>query len=174
MPKRKRSPKWGRLGKWVKYHSRVVCIFCDSKFCSRLELKPHDQFLRCLIRMSSVPDKLQKKFPFLHFYPQKPHLGASVGIFKRNALITGTASIPSKFCSTIETTKYSSWVVQTSNTLATNPKWRTAATVHTGCVNVRELEFSSVRSLCCAGPDLSVWRPWAGSLLEAPTHLQML
>jgi len=25
-----------------------------------------------------------------------------------------------------------------------------------------------------AGPDLSVWRPWAGSLLEAPTHPQML
>jgi len=24
------------------------------------------------------------------------------------------------------------------------------------------------------GPDLSVWRPWAGSLLEAPTHPQML
>jgi len=23
------------------------------------------------------------------------------------------------------------------------------------------------------GPDLSVWRPWAGSLLEAPTHPQM-
>jgi len=25
-----------------------------------------------------------------------------------------------------------------------------------------------------SGPDLSVWRPWAGSLLEAPTHPQML
>ena len=25
-----------------------------------------------------------------------------------------------------------------------------------------------------AGPDLSVWRPRAGSLLEAPTHPQML
>ena len=25
-----------------------------------------------------------------------------------------------------------------------------------------------------AGPDKSVWRPWAGSLLEAPTHPQML
>ena len=25
-----------------------------------------------------------------------------------------------------------------------------------------------------AGPDLSVWRPWAGSLLDAPTHPQML
>jgi len=25
-----------------------------------------------------------------------------------------------------------------------------------------------------AGPDLSVRRPWAGSLLEAPTHPQML
>ena len=24
------------------------------------------------------------------------------------------------------------------------------------------------------GPDLSVWRPWAGSLLDAPTHPQML
>jgi len=24
------------------------------------------------------------------------------------------------------------------------------------------------------GPDLSVWRPWPGSLLEAPTHPQML
>ena len=24
------------------------------------------------------------------------------------------------------------------------------------------------------GPDLSVWRPWAGPLLEAPTHPQML
>ena len=24
------------------------------------------------------------------------------------------------------------------------------------------------------GPDLSVWRPWAGSLLQAPTHPQML
>jgi len=24
-----------------------------------------------------------------------------------------------------------------------------------------------------AGPDLSVWRPWAGSLLKAPTHRQM-
>jgi len=23
-------------------------------------------------------------------------------------------------------------------------------------------------------PDLSMWRPWAGSLLEAPTHPQML
>ena len=23
------------------------------------------------------------------------------------------------------------------------------------------------------GPDLSVWRPWAGPLLEAPTHPQM-
>ena len=28
--------------------------------------------------------------------------------------------------------------------------------------------------LACPGPDLSVWRPWAGSLLEAPTHPQML
>ena len=26
----------------------------------------------------------------------------------------------------------------------------------------------------CSGPDLSVWRPWAGSLLEAPTQPQML
>jgi len=25
-----------------------------------------------------------------------------------------------------------------------------------------------------SGSDLSVWRPWAGSLLEAPTHPQML
>jgi len=25
-----------------------------------------------------------------------------------------------------------------------------------------------------AGPDLSVWRPWAGSLLKASTHPQML
>jgi len=25
-----------------------------------------------------------------------------------------------------------------------------------------------------AGPGLSVWRPWAGSLLDAPTHPQML
>ena len=25
-----------------------------------------------------------------------------------------------------------------------------------------------------SGPDLSVWIPWAGSLLEAPTHPQML
>ena len=24
------------------------------------------------------------------------------------------------------------------------------------------------------GPDLIVWRPWAGSLLEAPTHPQIL
>jgi len=28
--------------------------------------------------------------------------------------------------------------------------------------------------VCYTGPDLSVWRPWAGSLLEAPTHHQML
>jgi len=31
------------------------------------------------------------------------------------------------------------------------------------------------RSLCRSGPVFSVWRPWwAGSLLEAPTHTQML
>jgi len=28
--------------------------------------------------------------------------------------------------------------------------------------------------ICYSGPDLSVWRPWAGSLLEASTHSQML
>ena len=28
--------------------------------------------------------------------------------------------------------------------------------------------------LSVSWPDLSVWRPWAGSLLEAPTHPQML
>jgi len=34
---------------------------------------------------------------------------------------------------------------------------------------------STRRALSTApGPDLSVWRPWAGSLLEAPTHPQML
>ena len=29
-------------------------------------------------------------------------------------------------------------------------------------------------SLVAPGPDLRVWRPWAGSLLEAPTHPQMV
>jgi len=40
------SPYLGRLGMWVKYHCRMVFSFpfCDSKFCSRLEPKPHNWF----------------------------------------------------------------------------------------------------------------------------------
>jgi len=41
--------------------------------------------------------------------------------------------------------------------------------VYVGMVGV---DTGKVRAV--AGPDLSVWRPWAGSLLKAPTHPQML
>ena len=34
--------------------------------------------------------------------------------------------------------------------------------------------FMAFNLLTSPWPDLSVWRPWAGSLLEAPTHPQML
>ena len=49
-----------------------------------------------------------------------------------------------------------------------------------GCSLVRISRPSHARraenggSTVHAGPDLSVWRPWAGSLLDAPTHRQML
>ena len=33
--------------------------------------------------------------------------------------------------------------------------------------------FVCICSSSGSGPDLSVWRPWAGSLLEAPTHRQI-
>jgi len=40
-------------------------------------------------------------------------------------IIETTASIRTKFCTLLKTTKYHSWAVQTSRT--SNPRWRTAA-----------------------------------------------
>jgi len=56
-----RSPQWGRPGKWVKYHSRVVFnflfffLFCDHNFCSHPETKRENRFVRGLIHRMSVP-----------------------------------------------------------------------------------------------------------------------
>jgi len=38
----------------------------------------------------------------------------------------------------------------------------------------RELKVEVTGHWLESGPDLSMWRPWARSLLEAPTHPQML
>jgi len=42
-------PSGGGLGKWVKFRTRVhVFGFCDPKFCSRLEPKPHSRYFALL------------------------------------------------------------------------------------------------------------------------------
>ena len=50
-------------------------------------------------------------------------------------------------------------------------EWRRSQTVLFGS---RSDSNSCNKRALRTGPDLSVWRPWAESLLEAPTHPQML
>jgi len=58
--------------------------------------------------------------PFTGKMPETPILGAWIGVFKPNSwnqknmhIIKTTASIPTKFCTVIKTTKCPSWVVGT-------------------------------------------------------------
>ena len=84
---------------------------------------------------------LPKDVPFGGFVDMPPYLGVISpensnfgGVNRRSPaklvksknmhIIKTTASIPTKFCTVIKTTKCPSWVVQTHTT---NPRWRTAA-----------------------------------------------
>jgi len=73
----------------------ITLLWCDPKFCSCLEPKPQTNF-NALIRIW-----------FLWYWKNvKICLQQNLHIVKTTALIT------TKFCTTIETTKYSSWLVQ--------------------------------------------------------------
>jgi len=126
-----RSPQWGRPGKWVKYHSRMVFnffLFCDHNFCSRPETKPENWFLRGLIHRKSIQGywfpkgiKLQKIPIYPIFTHKTPPKWAWIGIFKLNAQNIKTCILSEllhrfkpNFAQWQRPPKYTSRVVQTS------------------------------------------------------------
>jgi len=97
----------------------------------------------------------------------KSHFGAQVSEQKGCVgsicppLVSGTRR--SFSCSTVKISGVKREVVGGSGV-------NVSGSMSAGCRHVRD-----VRTLKpCSGPDLSVWRPWAGSLLEARTHSRML
>jgi len=117
----------------MKYNENFIYLFIYTFFMN----SPTGQTRRRIFTLDGSNDADSRKdVPFggfvdiaLYFggeIPGQPQFWGVNSRFqaKRFHVIKTTASISTKFCTTIETIKWSSWVVPIRST---NPRWRTAA-----------------------------------------------
>jgi len=120
----------GLLGKWVKYNENFFYLFIYLfiyKFFSwpHLQVRPADGFSRLMAQTTRICARMcllgvsLTLLPILGVkYPKKPNFWgvnrrfqAKQAKYWKFHVIETTASISTKFCATIETIKWSSWVV---------------------------------------------------------------
>ena len=112
----------GLLGKWVKYNEKFFYTFFSW---THLQVRRDDGFSRLMTQTTRTRARMcllgvsLTLLPILGVkYPKTPNFGGVNGRFQAKRakywkfhIIETTASILTKFCTTIETIKWSSWVV---------------------------------------------------------------
>ena len=113
----------GLLGIWVKYIQNYfyLCLFLGT----HLQVRPVGGFLRmvaqtmqtrarmCLLGIVHIPPHLVVQNPPKQFWGVNRRCQAKLAKSKNVHIIATTASIPTKFCTVMKTTKCPSWVVTT-------------------------------------------------------------
>ena len=110
----------GLLGTWVKYNQNYFCLY--PFFGTHLQVRPVDVFSRMTAQTTRTRARMCLWGGIFHIAPhlwgENPQfLGmskryqAKIAKSKNVHIIKTTASIPTKFCTVVKTTKCPSWVV---------------------------------------------------------------
>ena len=118
--------RWGLLSKWVKYNENFIYLFIYTFFSwTHLQVRRDDGF-SCLmtqttrtrarmcaleISMTLLPILGVKSLENPNFWGVNRCFQAKRAKYWKFHVIETTASISTKFCTTIETIKWSSWAV---------------------------------------------------------------